>query len=291
MLDLDASRSGATPKDAATLVLVRDAILGTERARLEVFCVVRHQKSRFLGGAVVFPGGKLDEQDRDPEWTALTTPPRARASTDGNANEDDDTRRALAVAACRETLEEAALLPVEGERLAHEELLALRTRASLGESFRSLVKERGLRLDLAALHPFARWVTPVAEARRFDARLFLAAVSALDRGAHDEHETTSSFWATPAELLRRFVAGEIQLAPPTHRTLEILATHACAADAVAWSDSSCLDPICPQLVPQGTTMALVLPGDPEHDVREPRAPGASRFVLRGERWMPEDAPA
>jgi hypothetical protein len=37
-------------------------------------------------------------------------------------------------------------------------------------------------------------------------------------------------------------------------------------------------------------MAIVLPGDPEHDLPEPRVPGRSRFVLRQDRWLPEDAP-
>ena len=283
MLDLDEARAPAATRDAATLVLVRDAAAGG----LEVFCVERHKKSGFLGGAVVFPGGKLDEQDRGPAWRALSTPLRARATT--SAGEDDDTLRALAIAACRETLEEAALLPVEGARLSHDALLALRARLAGGETFRALISARGLRLDLTALHPFARWVTPVAEARRFDTRFFLAAVSIDDRGAHDERETTSSFWASPADVLVRFDAGALQLAPPTHRTLELLAQRANARDALAWTASACLDPICPVLVRQGDTLVLALPGDPEHDVREMRVPGASRFVLRGERWLPESA--
>jgi hypothetical protein len=58
--------------------------------------------------------------------------------------------------------------------------------------------------------------------------------------------------------------------------------------------SSCLDPICPRAVEQhdarGETMALVLPGDPEHTVREARVPGASRYVLRGDRWSAENPP-
>jgi hypothetical protein len=59
--------------------------------------------------------------------------------------------------------------------------------------------------------------------------------------------------------------------------------------------SACsLDPICPKLVrhvdARGETMALVLPGDPEHDVGEARAPGASRYVLRSDRWLPEPVP-
>ena len=60
------------------------------------------------------------------------------------------------------------------------------------------------------------------------------------------------------------------------------------------AEKSCLDPICPLLVQQkdaaGETMALVLPGDPDHAVREERVPGGSRYVLRGDRWQAENPP-
>jgi 8-oxo-dGTP pyrophosphatase MutT (NUDIX family) len=287
VLDLDPSRPAVPPRDAATLVVVRDAPGG----RLEVFCVER-QKVGFLGGAVVFPGGKLDEADRDPVWGARATAlPRACSALAG----DEATVRALAVAACREALEEAAILPVQGAELAHAELLTWRARLAKKEtSLGALLAARGARLDLAALRPLARWVTPVAESRRFDARFFLFAASAALRGAHDDHETTASFWAAPAEVLRRFDAGELQLAPPTHRTLEVLASARDTAHALAIADAACLEPICPRLVVQederGSTMALALPGDPDHEVREARSPGASRYVLRGERFVPEGGP-
>src|ERR1700691_5318350 len=116
MLDLDPSPTGVPPKDAATLVVVRDGAAG-----LEVFCVER-QKVGFLGGAIVFPGGKLDPGDLDPAWAEQTSSPPARSSA------DDRTRRGLGVAACREALEEAAILPVDGASLTHAELLDWRTR-------------------------------------------------------------------------------------------------------------------------------------------------------------------
>jgi 8-oxo-dGTP pyrophosphatase MutT (NUDIX family) len=288
MLDFEMNREAVAPRDAATLLLVRDASAGG----VEIFCVERSKKSRFMGGAVVFPGGKLDDADRDAGWIDASTPPRAPRTP---IAPDDATLRALAVAACRETLEEAALLPLAGARLDHDALLALRAELAKKErSLLAIVRERGLRVDLAALHAFARWVTPTAESRRFDARFFIAAVDADARGLHDATETTSSFWARPADILSRFAAGEIQLAPPTHRTLEILATHANAADAIAATARACLEPICPRLVrhvdANGETMALALPGDPEHDVRERRVSGSSRFVLRGDRWLPAPPP-
>ncbi len=287
MLDLDPTRDAVPARDAATLVVVRDVAAGG----IEVFFVERG-KSGFLGGAVVFPGGKLDASDLDPTWARRATAPRTPAApiADGDA-----LLRGLAVAACREALEEAAILPIAGATLAHAERLdwrdrLARGRATLGE----LLDARGARLDLASMHPFARWITPVAESRRFDARFFLFVADGALTGAHDDHETTASFWASPGEVLRRFGEGALQLAPPTHRTLEVLAKAVDARDAVRIASSSCVEAICPRLVPhrdaRGETVALVLPGDPEHEVREPRSPGKSRYVRRGDRFLPEDPP-
>ena len=305
MIDLDPARAGVPPREAATLVVVRDAPGG---GGVEVFCVER-QKVGFLGGAIVFPGGKLDPADVDAAWAPSVTAPRATniprelasgLSEPGSRREaglktpwatDDATTRGLAIAACREALEEAAILPLTGEPLAHAELLDWRARVARGETtLRALLAESGRTMDLASLVPFARWITPIAEARRYDTRFFVFVAGDALTGAHDDHETTASFWARPSEVLRRFVAAELQLAPPTHRTLEILAGAKDARDAVAIAEASCLDPVCPRMVTAGEAVALVLPGDPEHDVKEPRSPGKSRYVLRGDRFLPEDAP-
>jgi 8-oxo-dGTP pyrophosphatase MutT (NUDIX family) len=287
VLDLKADREAVAPKDAATLVAVRDAQEG-----IEIFCVERSKASRFLGGAIVFPGGKVDAADLDARW--LTSVSHLSQRTACFAA-DSDTARALAIAASREALEEAALLPVSGGNISHEDLLALRKRAETEPSaILEELEKRGLVLDLAALEPLSRWLTPAAEARRYDTRFFIVRAPADQPGAHDDHETMSSFWASPKKLLARFDAGEVQLAPPTHRTLEILARAATVDEAFAIARKANLDTICPQLVSQktaeGETMALVLPGDPEHDVRESRIAGKSRFVLRGDRFVPEDAP-
>jgi len=283
MLDLDAAREGVPPRDAATLVVVRDAAGGG----IEVFCVERH-KVGFLGGAVVFPGGKLDPADLQAEWASCANAPRA---TRVPWAADEASQRGLAVAACREALEEAAILPLAGEALTHAELLDWRARVARGETtLRGLLASSGRTLDLASLVPLARWITPAAEARRYDTRFLLFVASDALTGAHDDHETTASFWARPAEVVRRFVAGELQLAPPTHRTLEILEKARDAKDAMAIADAACLDPVCPRLVTRDNVVSLALPGDPEHEVREARSPGKSRYVLRGDRFLPEDPP-
>jgi 8-oxo-dGTP pyrophosphatase MutT (NUDIX family) len=288
MLDLELNREGPPARDAATLIVARDANGGG----IEVFCVER-QKVGFLGGAVVFPGGKLDASDLDPEWERSSTPPRATRTP---IADDAAALRGLAIAACREALEEAAILPIEGAAATHTELLEWRRRLASGaETLRPLLAARGLRLDLASLHALARWVTPVAESRRFDTRFFLFVSDGAVTGAHDDHETTASFWATPSDVLARHASRALVLAPPTHRTLQVLAGARDTTDAVAIAAASCLEPICPRVVTQrdaeGDTVAIVLPGDPEHDVRTPRVAGPSRYVLRGGRFWPEDPPA
>jgi len=270
MLDLKMDREGVPPKPAATLILLRENV--------EVFCVKRSGKSAFMGGAVVFPGGKVDPSDSSEDWSPVV--------------DATDSLREFRIAACRESLEEAAILPVNGGTLADAELETLRkSHAADPAALRSFLRERSLRLDLSALLPFAHWVTPTAEQRRYDTYFFVACAPKGQTGAHDRTETTESFWAAPAEVLRRYEAGEVQLAPPTHRTLDILASCTHFDDVRALAAKANLDPICPRLVPQADTVALALPGDPEHDVRETRVSGKTRYVLRGERWRSEDAPA
>ena len=297
VLDLKADREAVTPKDAATLVLVRAApgLVDGSGDGIEVFCVERNKQSRFMGGAIVFPGGKLDGSDVLASWTPLTTPPRLPTRSAIAFTSTDAHFRSLAIAGARETLEEAAILHVHDGNVTQDELFVLRRELeTVPDALRSFLAARRLRLDLGALHPFARWITPEAESRRFDARFFVAIAPAGQTGLHDERETMASFWASPTEVLRRFEAGEVQLMPPTHRTIAMLAGCASTAAVLAMADASCLDPICPRLVKHtdaaGDTMALVLPGDPAHDVREQRVPGESRYVLRGDRWRSENHP-
>jgi 8-oxo-dGTP pyrophosphatase MutT (NUDIX family) len=301
MLDLKLDRPATEPRDAATVILVRP----NPSHGLDVFCVERSQGSRFLGGAIVFPGGKLEPADGDETWSSLSTEPRTPTPPPKERFARDAAHlRALAIAACRETIEEAALVlarPSAQEdaprTISDEDARALSSRMKTEPTaLRDWLRERGLLLHLTALFPLARWVTPEAESRRFDARFFLAVAPEGQHGAHDETETSASFWASPSDVLHRFNQGEIQLAPPTHRTLMLLAECTDIDAALARATTSCLEPICPRLVrhaendASAETLALTLPGDPEHHEREVRVPGPSRYVLRGERWLPESLP-
>jgi len=159
---------------------------------------------------------------------------------------------------------------------------------------RELAEEAAITVDAATLVPFARWVTPSAEGKRFDARFFVAAAPADQVARHDSVETVDSLWATPADVLARYEAGTLKLPPPTIRNLEDLAAHATVDAALAWARGRQVAPILPKLVPLGDTLAIVLPWDPEYAslpgegmVIEPTHPVArppSRFVLSEGRW-------
>ena len=282
MLDFDPSRPPVPPRPASTVLPLRD-----RDGRVEVFCVVRHPKSGFLGGVVAFPGGKVDAGDSEAAYDEVVTdvhPSLLRLA------EPAAPPRALAIAACRESLEEAAIVPTVGDALDAAGAIELREALNAGKPLATALRERGLRLDLGRLHTFARWVTPTAESRRFDATFFLLVAPRGQEGAFDAHETTSGFWETPSSVLERWARGEIQLAPPTVRCLELLAGCARTSDAVALVDEQSLLPICPKFVADASGPMLALPGDPAHDIAEKRVNGPTRFVLRDGRFVGTDPP-
>lgn len=273
MLDLDPNREAVVPRDAATVILLREATPG-----FAVFMVRRHKKSGFMGGAHVFPGGTLDEADRADE--SLSRVEGLSREAAAQLLGDDDPARALGlfVAAIRETFEEAGVLLAEGADAIDR--AAARACLHEGGSFDALVRDEALTLRADHLAPWARWVTPVLERRRYDARFFLARSPAAQEAEHDRIEVTEGEWLRPAEALERWEAGSIQLPPPTLRTLEQLSAFSTIDEAFARAAEVAPPKIVmPHFVQMGDTAALTLPGDPEHPIAEKRIEGPSRFVL------------
>lgn len=279
LLEFDPSRKTTPPREAATVVIVRDGARG-----IEVFCVRRHAKSAFMGGALVFPGGKVDAKDEDPRWLDQATTVDSRSALFAT---DPTHARALAVAACRETLEEGLILPTR-PALANDALGDL-LRETQAEGFLEVLIRRKIVLDVERLAPFARWVTPEAESRRFDARFYLLALPDGQVGKHDEHETTMSMWARPEDVLDAAADGRFFLAPPTSRTLELLANERDVHGAFRLAARQSLLPVCPEFVAENPPF-IALPGDPAHSIREKRVDGPTRYVLRDGRFVSEDAP-
>jgi 8-oxo-dGTP pyrophosphatase MutT (NUDIX family) len=268
---MEPGRAPVEPRDAATVILLRDEVDG-----FSVFMVKRHAKSGFMAGAYVFPGGVLDAEDEAPSVLART---RGRTAEEAaRALGEPSSARALAlyVAALRETFEEAGVLLGHGSTT---DLGDWRRRLVAGEvSFESVLETLGWELAVDALIPLARWVTPEVEPRRYDARFFLARAPHAQDAAHDRVEVTAGEWLRPRDALDRGARGEIQLPPPTLRTLENLAGFASVDEAIEDAARRLPPVVRPVFRSFGSSWALVLPGDPEHPETERVIEGPTRFV-------------
>lgn len=220
----------AVPRDAATVMLVRDG-----HDAIEVFLQQRVMGMAFAGGMTVFPGGGVDPRDADdaPRWAGPS--PEAWAGWFGC---DEKLATALVCAAVRETFEESGVLlagagpddVVADSTQFHTARVALESRElSLAE----FLADAGLMLRADLLRPWSSWVTPPQEPRRYDTRFFLAA---LPEGQHADGATTeaeSSVWAHPADALAEAEAGRRVMLPPTQVTLTQLTEFSSVQAALA----------------------------------------------------------
>jgi 8-oxo-dGTP pyrophosphatase MutT (NUDIX family) len=285
VLKFEPDRVPVEPRPAATLILLREPLDATGApGPLEVLVMQRSLRSSFMGGAVVFPGGRVEPEDA--AWDDEVAP-------SGRAEGPwwDHEGRAARIAACREALEEVGVVPLTGGLVRPIEIEGLRRAAAGGSAkLREALAASARQLDVEGLVPFARWVTPEAEPKRFDARFFVAKAPIDQIAISDEHEAVRVAWETPAELLRRAEAGELTLFPPTHRTLALLREAGSVARVLADATRADLEIICPRFALDEGVPVLALPGDRLHEIAERRVAGGSRFALRGERWVEEDAP-
>ncbi|MGB5695619.1 MAG: hypothetical protein WBM46_08210 [Polyangiales bacterium] len=261
---------------ASTVIVLREASEG-----FETFMLCRHQQSGFMGGAHVFPGGKVDADDREPFWRDRVDRP-AEEITAQLGETDVESGLALLVAAVRETFEESGVLL--GTARTDVDLRAARERLNGGVSFTDLAQEMGLTLDSTALTPYARWVTPKMESRRFDTRFYVALLPEGQIATHDGTETTSARWLRPLSAIDDMLKGRIKLAPPTVRTLQWLMGFGDAKSAIDDASSRMPPLVRPRIVAGPGGWFLALPGDPEHPEREPALPGATRMVLEDGAW-------
>ncbi len=270
--------NGVAVRDAATVMLVRDADAG-----LEVFMLRRNVDSAFVGGAYVFPGGAVDPNDRDdPELDELCvgrTDPEASASLGVE-------RGGLAywVAAIRECFEEAGVLLAntsDGQVVSFAELgVAERFaghRAAVDAGERRLVEvchDEDLHLRVADIHYFAHWITPLGPPRRFDTRFFVCAAPADQVPLHDNAETVASTWIRPRDALTRHEAGEFDLILPTIRNLMAIGRFDTTAELLAAAaridEVPTMLPVITEAPPHevdagGRGVRILLPGDDGYD--------------------------
>ena len=241
-----------------------------------------------MGGAYVFPGGRVDDADRlgldmmldgtQPSATRMADVPRDEAI-------------AHYVAAVREVFEETGVILARknGCLIDDARTVAVHRPALLAgnTAFVDLVSGEGLRLALDELIYFAHWVTPEIEIKRFDTRFFIARAPAGQTAVHDETETVHSEWLDPADAIARALDGDIALPPPTWTTLSELSRFASIDDALDWARRKPVPRVQPRFSRNGEETLVIYPGDPLYPAIEGFVPpGHTRFLLENRRWRP-----
>ncbi len=232
-----------TLKDASTVMLLRDGPSG-----IEVFLQRRVKGMAFAGGMTVFPGGGVDPSDADSALRWAGPPVSWWAQRFGV---DESKAQALVCAAVRETFEECGVLlagPSPDDIVADSAGFRSYRRALERRelSMREFLQETDLVLRADLLRPWANWITPVGEQRRYDTRFFVAVVPV---GQHPDDETSEAElarWEAPADALAEFAAGASMLLPPTWVQLTALSGFAGTAQVLAAVPE--ITPIEPKIV-------------------------------------------
>jgi 8-oxo-dGTP pyrophosphatase MutT (NUDIX family) len=223
---------------------------GADPLGIEVLLVRRHDRVAFMAGAYVFPGGRVEDADHVPAAQAAHGHAVSRFP---DLTLDQERRHRLA-------------------------------------AVRELAEEAGIRVAVGDLEPFAHWITPASEPRRYDTRFYLCRAPAGQDARHDGRETTGHGWFRPEEATDRACRGELSLPPPTWTTLKQLAPFRSVEGVVWWARRTTIARIEPRLVRDGGLTMLTLPGDPLHPAVDGWVvPEETRFVLREGRWWPERA--
>ena len=239
----------AEPRAAATIVLYRADVRAL--CGFQVFMVRRSMESRFMPGAHVFPGGAVDQVDRSPEALADLGVDAAEAARRFRGQVDGVTAQLLLHAGVRE-----------------------------------LSEESGLRLDTAAdLLPFAHWITPSSEPRRFDTWFLAAPLPDGAAPGHDDYEVHDSRWIDPARAVRDYGDGDMLLAPPTFHTLWDLSRFGSLEGFLEDVSSRAIPPVEPRMLTNDDGLSFLLPGDCDYRASA-SMPGPTRINLgEGGKWV------
>jgi 8-oxo-dGTP pyrophosphatase MutT (NUDIX family) len=175
------------PRDAATLIIV-------DRSGREPRILMgrRRMDQVFMPGKYVFPGGRVDRSDRAmASVDELGAHDQARLLMEMKGTASPVRARGIALAAIRETYEEAGLL------IAAPGTTSGKGSGGTWDGFAA----HGLLPKLSVLSFFARAITPPGRPRRFDTRFFWTDAASIARKVEPCDEELSSFdWFTPDEI-------------------------------------------------------------------------------------------
>ena len=239
--------------------MLRNGVTG-----LEVFMVVRHHQIDFASGALVFPGGKVDEGDGE-----------IRSFCEG-VDHADDTTVSLMVGSIREAFEECGILlartrgessVISGKHLA--KLEHYRDPLNKGEiSIAEFLKNEHLVLACDLLRPFAHWITPDMMPKRFDTHFYLAVAPQDHVAVHDGHESVDSIWISPANALAGSDEGKYTIIFPTLLNVEMLGESNSVESAMEMADKRTIVPVLPWMDKREDGMYLCIPPDAGYRISE-----------------------
>lgn len=253
---------------AATILLLREA------PDLEALMVERHVGIAFAGGALVFPGGRIDEGDADPAWLAHGD------GLDACPKEE----RAPRIAAIREAFEETGVLLArrDGAMIGATEAQKLapwRPRVEADDRlFLEMIAGEGLSLAADELHLFSRW-RPGAEVahRRYDTWFFAARAPQGQRAAADGGEATEVVWTGPSSALLDAQAGRRRMIFPTRRNVELLSCSETVSGVFAFAAERDRSPIEPKIVDRDGVRFLTIPEGRGYPVTQEALERAMRY--------------
>ncbi|MBM4339401.1 MAG: hypothetical protein FJ110_07635 [Deltaproteobacteria bacterium] len=263
----------ATPKKAATIILLRDCA----PKGFEVFLLKRHEQSSFMGSNYVFPGGRVDQEDGSIETCALckgVAPEEAHRIF----AEELSPQECLGhwIAGIRELFEEGGILLAydhvgnllqfkdEGDRL---KLIDYRDQLQKRKAtVCQIAMEANIFLALDQLHYYAHWITPEARSERFDTRFFLARHPEGQEASFDQKETTAEVWLTPRQAFEENVKGKMALSPPALKIMEDLSRYKTIEEVFDSLRGKEVRMILPILTKLSNEPTILLPWDPEYEV-------------------------
>lgn len=237
---------------AATIILLRD------EPQFEVLMIERHADTPFAGGAIVFPGGRIEASDAADAW---------RGHYDGADTIPAD-EFGPRVAAIREAFEEVGILYArrDGAFVTDEAAAAFNDRRKAVEDddgkFLELVRDNGLRLALDALHLFARWEPPQRgheNMRRYHTWFFAAKTPVGQQAREDGNEATEAFWGAPGDILSSCEAGKRKAIFPTLRNIELLDVSATAQAVIDAAATRPIDVIMPEIIERDGEHFVTIP--------------------------------
>ncbi len=274
-------------RDAATVLILRDHA----DEGLQVFMLRRHSDSAVLGGAYVFPGGKLDTADLEIDAAVhLDQAPDALHQQLAEPELDLDKASGLFVAALREAFEECGVLFAHSLQQRPVDVADVWRQMREGFHLTDLLPVLKLQLKTQALVPWTRWITPFKPSvmnKRFDTRFFLAAAPEGQIAVHDNIEATESAWLSPRRALEDYWAGQIDLAPPQIMSLVNLNHYNYVAQAMQAARLRPPPTIQPEPFDDEGTRTICYPGDVRHPLSTPVMPGPSRLRYNKGRFEPE----